>query len=204
MRQLFELYFLPGAIRCIFFVFEEEVGEVDGSSKDADFGPVRRFLKMSHVLIVFQANTEQTEQLALAVGVGAVESEAGIRLRRLRLPGAVEVGHKDYGTLREADLLWADTLVVGLEGERAGTEELDGLRVILKELDPTQMKGKRAWTFGADGIGKKDAGQTEAQRVVEESLLAAGIALLPSVVSDANDAMERMKDVGRQLGREQI
>jgi len=159
---------------------------------------------MSHVLVVFQADTEQTEQLALAVGVGAVESEAGIRLRRLRTPGAVEVGHKGYGTLREADLLWADTVVVGLEGERAGTEELNGLLVILKELDPSQMKGKRAWTFGAKGIGKADAGQTEAQRVVEESLLAAGITPLPSVTSAAGDATERMKDVGRQLGREQI
>ena len=161
---------------------------------------------MSHVLIVFQADTERTEQLALAVGVGAVESEAGIRLRRLRMPGAVEVGHKDYGTLRVADLLWADTVVVGIEGERAGTEELDGLRVILKELDPGQMKGKRAWTFGAEGIasGRTEAGKTEAQRVVEESLLAVGITPLPSVASDANDATERMKDVGRQLGQEQI
>ena len=158
---------------------------------------------MSHVLVIFQADTEQTEQLALAVGVGAVESEAGIRLRRLRMPGAVEGGHKDYGTLREADLLWADTVVIGLEDERAGTEELDGLRVILKELDPTQMKGKTAWTFGAEGIGKRDAGKTEAQRVVEESLLAVGITLLPLVASDANDATEQMKDVGRQLGREQ-
>ncbi|MBB5326803.1 hypothetical protein [Tunturiibacter gelidoferens] len=156
---------------------------------------------MSHVLVVFQADTEQTEQLALAVGVGAVESEAGIRLRRLRTPGAVEVGHKGYGTLREADLLWADTVVVGLEDERAGTEELDGFRVILKEIDPTQMKGKRAWTFGAAGIA---SGKTEAQRIVEESLLAVGITPLPSVASDASDATERMKDVGRQLGREQI
>jgi hypothetical protein len=176
--------------------------------KDADFGhrPVRRFLKMSHVLVVFQADTEQTEQLALAVGVGAVESEAGIRLRRMRTPGAVEVGHKGYGTLREADLLWADTVVVGLEDERAGTEELDGLLAILKELDPSQMKGKRAWTFGAEdiGLGKTDAGPTEAQRVVEEALLAAGITPLPAVVSDASAATERMKDVGRQLGREQI
>lgn len=160
---------------------------------------------MSHVLVVFQADTEQTEQLALAAGVGAVESEAGIRLRRLRGPGAAEVGHKGYGTLREADLLWADTVVVGLEGERAGTEELDGFLAILKELDPGQMKGKRAWTFGAEGIGlgKIEAVKTEAQRVVEETLLAAGIIPLPSVASDANDATERMKDAGRQLGREQ-
>jgi hypothetical protein len=159
---------------------------------------------MSHVLVVFQADTEQTEQLALAAGVGAVEAEADIRLRRLKGPGAVEVGHKGYGTLREADLLWADTVVVGLEGERAGMEELDGFLVILKELDSSQMKGKRAWTFGAGGIasGKADVQKTEAQRVVEESLLAAGITPLPSVVSDANDATERMKDVGRQLGRE--
>jgi len=71
-------------------------------------------------------------------------------------------------------------------------------------LDPGQMKGKRAWTFGAKGIGKADAVQTEAQRVVEESLLAAGITPLPSVTSAAGDATERMKDVGRQLGREQI
>jgi hypothetical protein len=161
---------------------------------------------MSHVLVVFQADTEQTEQLALAAGVGAVESEAGIRLRRLRGPGAVEVGHKGYGTLREADILWADTVIVGLEGERAGTEELDGLLMLLKEVDPTQMQGKRAWTFGAEGIasGKTEASKTEAQRVVEESLLAAGITPLPSVTSDASDATERMKDVGRQLGREQI
>src|SRR5271156_3355338 len=97
---------------------------------------------MSHVLVVFQADTEQTEQLALAVGVGAVEADAGIRLRRLRMPGAVEVGHKGYGTLREADLLWADTVVVGLEGERSGTEELNGLVAVLSGLDSSQMKGK--------------------------------------------------------------
>ena len=154
---------------------------------------------MSHVLVVFQADTEQTEQMALAVGVGAVESEAGIRLRRLRMPGAVEVGHKGYGTLREADLLWADTVVVGLEEERAGTEELDGLLAILKELDAGLMRGKAAWTFSAQGIAE---GKTEAQRVVEESLLAAGVTTLSLAVSDASGITERMKDIGRQLGRE--
>ena len=160
---------------------------------------------MSHVLVVFQADTEQTEQMALAVGVGAVESEAGIRLRRLRTPGAVEVGHKGYGTLRGADLLWADTVVVGLEEGRAETEELDGLLAVLKELDSSQMKGKRAWTFSAQGIasGRTEAVKTEAQRVVEESLLAAGITPSSLVASDASDMTERMKDVGRQLGQEQ-
>jgi hypothetical protein len=156
---------------------------------------------MSHVLVVFQADTERTEQMALAVGVGAVEAEAGIRLRRLRMPGAVEVGHKGYGTLREADLLWADTVVVGLEGERAGTEELNGLVAELSGLDSSQMKGKECWTFNAEGIVSR---KTEAQTFVEEALVAAGISLVPVVVSDAADETERMKDVGRQLGRQRI
>src|SRR5271154_3050346 len=114
---------------------------------------------MSHVLVVFQADTEQTEQLALAAGVGAVEAEVGIRLRRLRKPGAVEVGHKGYGTLKEADLLWADTIVVGLEGEQP-SEELDGLVSTLTAADKTSFPQKQAWTFGAGGI---DVAKTEAQ-----------------------------------------
>ena len=210
----FDRHFLDGEKHASFLNFILAVGrrrrlfrvrigaEAGGTSRLPCWlsGSLKEIAEMSHVLVIFQADTEHTEQLALAVGVGAVESEAGIRLRRLRTPGAVEVGHKGYGTLREADLLWADTVVVGLEGERAGTEELDGLLVILKELDPNQMKGKRAWTFGAEGIA---AGKTEAQRVVEDSLLAAGITPSSFVVSDASHITERMKDVGRQLGQEQ-
>jgi len=156
---------------------------------------------MSHVLVIFQADTERTEQLALAVGVGAVESEAGIRLRRLRKPGMVEVGHKDYGTLREADLLWADTVVVGLEGKMPDTEELNGLLEVVAGLDADQMKGKEVWTFGAKGIA---AEKTEAQTIAEGSLLASGMTLSSIGVSEASDLMERMKDAGRQLGRERI
>jgi hypothetical protein len=61
---------------------------------------------MSNVLVMFQADTEHTEQMALAVGVGAVEAEASIRLRRLAAPGAIEVAHRGYGKLQAADLLW--------------------------------------------------------------------------------------------------
>ncbi|NYF91180.1 hypothetical protein RBB79_16300 [Tunturiibacter empetritectus] len=156
---------------------------------------------MSHVLVIFQADTERTEQMALAVGVGAVEAEAGIRLRRLRMPGAVEVGHKGYGTLREADVLWADTVVVGLEGEKSSTQELNGLVMVLSGLDSSQMKGKEYWTFNAEGIASK---RTEAQTLAEEALLTAGITPVPALVSDAADETERMKDAGRQLGRQRI
>ncbi|NYF50481.1 hypothetical protein [Tunturiibacter gelidoferens] len=153
---------------------------------------------MSHVLVIFQADTEHTEQLALAVGVGAVEAEAGIRLRRLRKPGAAEIGHKGYGTLREADLLWADTIVVGLEDERSETEEVDGLLAALADLHPAQMVGKTAWTFGIA------PSKTEAQRVVDEALLAAGLKPFPAEATEVVDATERMKDIGRQLGRQPV
>jgi len=156
---------------------------------------------MSHVLVIFQADTERTEQLALAVGVGAVESEASIRLRRLRKPGMLEVGHKGYGTLREADLLWADTVVVGLEEKTAGTEELNGLLEVVAAVEAGQMKGKKVWTFGAEGIA---AEKTEAQTAAEGSLLASGMTLASMKAPDAGDLTGRMKDAGRQLGRERI
>src|SRR5271155_3605934 len=141
---------------------------------------------MSNVLVIFQADTERTEQLALAVAVGAVESEASIRLRRLAAAGSVQVGHKGYGTLKEADLLWADPIVVGLEGEQP-SEELDGLVSTLTAADKTSFPQKQAWTFGAGGI---DVAKTEAQLAVEEALRTAGLAVLSTVIPDASDMTE--------------
>jgi hypothetical protein len=151
---------------------------------------------MSNVLVIFQANTERTEQLALAVGVGAVESEANIRLRRLVSAGAVEVGHKGYGTLKEADLVWADTIVVGLEDAQP-KQELDGLLSALTAADKSSFPQKQVWTFGAGGA----AGKTEARSYVEAAFEAAGVAVLPALVPDSEDVMERMKETGRQLTR---
>ncbi|WP_254063892.1 hypothetical protein [Granulicella sp. S190] len=156
---------------------------------------------MSQVLVVFQANTERTEQLALAVGVGAVESEASIRLRRLAMADSVEVGHKGYGTLKEADLLWADTVVVGLEDERPETEELNELLALLGTLKPETMKGKRAWTFGAEGDTPQ---KSAAQRVVEDALVGAGITLPPLAILSAGDATGRMKEAGQQMGKKRV
>jgi len=155
---------------------------------------------MSNVLVIFQANTERTEQLALAVGVGAVESEANIRLRRLVTAGAVEVGHKGYGTLKEADLLWADIIVVGLEDAQP-KQELDALLSALTAADKTSFLQKQAWTFGAEGSA---VAKTEAQLVVEEALRTAGLTVLPTVAPDASDLTEQMKEAGRKLGLKRV
>jgi hypothetical protein len=147
---------------------------------------------MAHVLILFQANTEPVEQLALAVAVGAVEAEGLIRLRRLAAPDSPEVGHKSYGKLTSADLLWADVLLVGLEAAAPNPAELDPLFDLLEQ---TPLASKRGWTFGPDG---PDAPPTEAQSLVLQAFQAANVAPLPLGIPDGTaDLIVRMKHCGR-------
>jgi hypothetical protein len=154
---------------------------------------------MSNVLVMFQADTEHTEQMALAVGVGAVEAEASIRLRRLAAPGAVEVAHKGYGKLQAADLLWANTVVIGLESPTPRTEELGGLLSLLSEIGPGDLNGKQAWTFNPEGL---ISGGSEAQNLVESALRVAGMVVLPMEILGAEsgeDLIGQRKQVGRFL-----
>jgi hypothetical protein len=148
---------------------------------------------MGRVLIVFQANTEPVEQLALAVAVGAVEAEGLIRLRRLAAPDAPEVGHKSYGRLSSADLLWADVLVVGLESAAPSPAELGPLFDVLEQ---TPLAAKRGWTFGPDG---PDSPDTEAQSLVLQALQAANVTPFPLGIpaADSQDLIARMKHFGR-------
>ena len=149
---------------------------------------------MSSVLVMFQADTEHTEQMALAVSVGAVEAEANIRLRRLAAGGAAEVGHKGYGKLQKADLLWADTVVVGLESVAPRAEELDGLLLLLGEVGPGDLGGKKAWTFDSEGLTST---RSEARILVESAMKAAGMVLV-SMKGSSGDLIERMKQAGRE------
>ena len=156
---------------------------------------------MSNVLVMFQADTQTTEQMALAVGVGAVEAEANIRLRRLSALGAVEVAHRGYGKLQAADLLWADSVAIALESPIPRPEELGGLISLLREIDPGRLNGKQAWTFSSeDSI----SGKSEAQNLVESALRVAGMVLLPTETSTAGnggDLIGQMKAVGRLLAK---
>src|SRR5258708_15080667 len=154
---------------------------------------------MSNVLVVSQADPECTEQMALAVAVGAVEAEANIRLRRLAAPHAVEVIHKGYGKLQAADLLWANSIVIGLESPTPKSEELGGLLSLLKEIDASKLNGKQAWTFNPKGL---IPGRSEAQSLVESALQAAGMVVLPTETLSARsgeDLIGRMKEAGRLL-----
>lgn len=146
---------------------------------------------MAHVLILFQANTDPVEQLALAVAVGAVEAEGLIRLRRLATPDAAEVAHKSYGKLQAADLEWADTIVVGLEAATPNPGELGTLFDLLKDANLSPRKG---WNFGPDG---PDVPPTDAQSQVAEALKGANVTLLPLGSEPGSaDILARMKACG--------
>jgi hypothetical protein len=156
---------------------------------------------MSNVLVMFQADTGHTEQMALAVGVGAVEAEASIRLRRLAAPGAVEVAHKGYGKLQATDLLWANIVVIGLESPTPKSEELGVLLSLLSEIDPGELNGKQAWTFNPENL---ISGKSEAQNLVESALQVSGMVVLVMKTLSAEgggDVIGRMKEVGRSLAK---
>lgn len=78
-----------------------------------------------NVVVVFYSRYGETEQLALAAGVGAVQAHANIRLRRLKdLADAESIArdprwtenlermNRDYIAPREVDVDWAEVLLV--------------------------------------------------------------------------------------------
>src|ERR1700751_5665249 len=72
---------------------------------------------MKQIVVIFQATKQDTESLALAFGLGAVQAGADIRLRHLDHSTATTLAHAGYGTLRVEDLLWAEGVAVFLESE---------------------------------------------------------------------------------------
>jgi hypothetical protein len=78
-----------------------------------------------NVVVVFYSRYGNTEQLALAAGVGAVQAHANIRLRRLkdladagtiardpRWTENLERMNRDYIPPREIDVNWAEVILV--------------------------------------------------------------------------------------------
>ena len=78
-----------------------------------------------NVVVVFYSRYGNTEQLALAAGVGAVQARANIRMRRLkdladsetiardpRWTENLERMNRDYIAPREIDVDWAEVLLV--------------------------------------------------------------------------------------------
>jgi multimeric flavodoxin WrbA len=81
-----------------------------------------------NVLVIFSSLCGNTEKLALAAAVGAVQARASIRLRRLPDTGeeitecreTLARMRKEYVPPAPADVLWADAVLVGMNGSIAG------------------------------------------------------------------------------------
>jgi hypothetical protein len=154
-----------------------------------------------NILVVFQTTREQTEHLALAVALGAVEGGADIRLRHLDPSPSSALTHAEYGTLREADLLWADGLVVGVEAESL-TEELKQFTNTVRQLgEQRKLTGKHGWVFGP----REEGGAESAVVVHLDSVMrAAGVVLLedpsPSDTAIAANS-ESMNQMGHKMAQ---
>ena len=81
-----------------------------------------------NVLVIFYCCSGETESLALAAAVGAVQARGSIRMRRLTDGGedipecrdALSRMRREYIPPAAADVLWADAVIVGMNGKIAG------------------------------------------------------------------------------------
>jgi hypothetical protein len=81
-----------------------------------------------NVLVIFYSCCGETEKLALAAAVGAVQARGSIRLRRLTDAGediaeckeTLTRMRREYVPPTQADTVWADAIIVGLNGKLAG------------------------------------------------------------------------------------
>jgi len=114
-----------------------------------------------NVVVVFYSRYGETERLALAAGVGAVQARANIRLRRLKdLADAETIGRDprwtenlqrmtpEYIAPREIDADWADVILVAscpdspreteqyLEALAANSGRKKGLQIVSIADDP--------------------------------------------------------------------
>jgi NAD(P)H dehydrogenase (quinone) len=81
-----------------------------------------------NVLVIFCSRSGLTEKLALAAAVGAVQARANIRLRRLPVDDEESAEsneplarmRREYVPPTPADAMWADAVIVGMNGKIAG------------------------------------------------------------------------------------
>ena len=122
-----------------------------------------------NTLVTFSSRTGETEKLALAAALGAVQAKGYIRLRWLRenvddrTVDSVPVWRenrdrmaKEYIGPREVDFLWANVLVLGVPARDSVSAPelktyLDGLK-ILQSAGKLQGKVATAFTVGYTGI----------------------------------------------------
>ena len=155
-----------------------------------------------NALVVFYSRYGTTEKLALAAGLGAIQADANIRLRRVAdHADAASIAadanwkknldrmNRDYVAPRPADPVWADVIILATPPRSDG--EVDAYCASLPECGP--MAGKLAAPLTAGN----DAGVL---RGVYASAACAGLLVAPSAIEGA-DAIGGARLHGRALVR---
>ena len=155
-----------------------------------------------NVLVVFYSRYGDTERLALAAGLGAIQEEANIRLRRLadradaatidddaQWKDALARMQRDYVVPRPADPVWADVIILATPPRSDG--EVEAYAASLPSCGP--MTGKMAAPLAA-------ANDAETLRPVYASAACAGLFVMPSAL-DAADGVASARAHGRSLVR---
>ena len=155
-----------------------------------------------NVLVVFYSRYGETEKLALAAGLGAIQEEANIRLRRLADradAGAIGADaawsaslarmQRDYVAPRPADPVWADLIILATPVQSNG--EVEGYAASLPECGP--MAGKVAAPLAV-------LGDADVLRRVYGAAACAGLFVAPSSL-DGDDAVTAARLRGRSLVR---
>ena len=152
-----------------------------------------------NVLVVFYAIGDDTERLALTLGVGAIQAHGNIRLRRLPprtdgradalTPQQLETRERmarDYVAPRPADAAWADAVVLAAPA--------DGVGEMKAYVDGLPAGGIRRGTMAA--VLASDA-LPQALRSIEATAVSAGLIVVPPPPS--LDTSEARHAFGRQL-----
>lgn len=152
-----------------------------------------------NVLVVFYSRYGRAERLALAAGVGAIEAEGNIRLRRLPDQATAETiqadpawrealdrMHRDYVEPRPADPVWADVIVLATPAE--SSIEVESYVASLPSVG--QMTGKIAAPLAPGDDGSCDAVFSAAAR--------AGLISVP-LASGPGDLATRARLHGQRL-----
>ena len=144
---------------------------------------------MKNVIVIFQATQQETESLALAFGLGAVQAGADIRLRHLDPSPAAKLAHAGYGTLRAQDLRWAEGIAVVLES--AEPTEIGDIRSAFDATDEDpNNKSKVMYLFHPDRTATS-------LRLIESMAKQVGIERI--LLLDGISTAEQMTQMGNRL-----
>ena len=156
------------------------------------------------VVVTFYSRSGETERLATAAAVGAVQGRAGIRMRRLMEPDgeaaiALHPGsaneirrmRTEYVPPKEADLLAASAIVLALPDDvEASSPECAGFLDLLRATaEGGRLAGRLAAVIGA----------RRASGAIRDALAHCGYMVIPVAREGGELDVDRAVALGRQL-----